>query len=74
MNAETRNDGLVDLLVRRGAIHDHRVEGAFRAVGRHWFLPDTPFEEVYRDRAVVTQRDPDGLPVSSSSQLAIMLE
>jgi protein-L-isoaspartate(D-aspartate) O-methyltransferase len=63
---------LVDGLVARGDIRDHRVEAAFRAVGRHHFLPDRPLEEVYRDTAIPTHRDSDGAPVSSSSQPAIM--
>ena len=39
---------------------------------RHWFLPDTGLDQVYTDMAVVTHRRPDGVPVSSSSQPAIM--
>lgn len=66
------NQRMVDELVRRRAIRDARVEHAFRTVLRHRFLPDTPLDEVYRDRAVVTQRGRDGEPVSSSSQPAIM--
>lgn len=63
-----RNDRLVDGL----QIRNRRVEGAFRAVLRHWFLPGVDLDAVYRDRAVVTHRDADGLPVSSSSQPALM--
>ena len=67
-----RNDRMVDDLVRHGAIRDGRIESAFRTVRRHWFLPDTPVDDVYRDRAVVTRKGPDGVPVSSSSQPALM--
>ena len=63
---------MVDHLVQRGDIREPRVERAFRTVRRHWFLPDTPLDDVYCDRAVVTHRGPDGVPVSSSSQPATM--
>lgn len=64
-------NGLADFLVREGCITSASVEAAFRAVPRHLFLPDVPPEEVYRDEAIVTKRQ-DGVPVSSSSQPAIM--
>jgi protein-L-isoaspartate(D-aspartate) O-methyltransferase len=53
------------------------VSDALRAVPRHLFLPEVPTEAAYRDDAIVTKRDPDGLPISSSSQptiMAIMLD
>jgi protein-L-isoaspartate(D-aspartate) O-methyltransferase len=68
----SRTDRLVDGLVRDGAIRDERIERAFRAVPRHWFLPETDLDDVYRDRAVVTHRGPDDVPISSSSQPALM--
>jgi protein-L-isoaspartate(D-aspartate) O-methyltransferase len=48
------------------------VADAFRMVPRHVFLPDLPPETVYRDDAIVTKRDANGQPISSSSQPAIM--
>ena len=39
---------------------------------RHWFLPDAALDDVYRDLALVTHRDEHGVPVSSSSQPALM--
>jgi protein-L-isoaspartate(D-aspartate) O-methyltransferase len=65
-----RNE-LVDALIRAGNIRTAPVEAAFRAVARHDFLPGVAPEQVYRDEAVVTKRL-DGIPVSSSSQPAIM--
>jgi protein-L-isoaspartate(D-aspartate) O-methyltransferase len=59
---------LVDAL----AIEDDAVRAAFAAVPRERFLPGRPPEEVYRDEAIVTKRDERGLPISSSSQPAIM--
>ncbi|AWS45458.1 methyltransferase, FxLD system [Streptosporangium sp. 'caverna'] len=57
-------------------VRAHGISGgvteAFRAVPRHVFLPDLPLETVYRDDAIVTKRDADGRPISSSSQPAIM--
>lgn len=49
-----------------------RVAEALRVVPRHVFLPGIPYETVYSDEAIVTKRDANGLPVSSSSQPAIM--
>lgn len=60
----------------RGGIGEE-VTGALRAVPRHLFLPEVPPGAAYRDEAVVTRRDAEGRPVSSSSQptiMALMLE
>lgn len=73
-DTERRHVRLVDELVGAGAIRHPRIEAAFRAVRRHWFLPGVPIEDVYRDQAVVTHRAEDGLAVSSSSQPALMAE
>lgn len=70
--AERLHRRLVDGLLRDGDIRDPRVEDAFRAVRRHWFLPGAPLVEVYRDRALVTRRSAEGVPISSSSQPALM--
>ncbi len=48
------------------------IEAALRTVPRHLFVPDVPPEEAYQDEAIVTKRDDAGIPVSSSSQPAIM--
>jgi protein-L-isoaspartate(D-aspartate) O-methyltransferase len=48
------------------------VADALRTVPRHLFLPGLPPEQVYSDDAIVTKRDADGLPLSSSSQPALM--
>lgn len=62
---------LVAQLRADGALHDHAVAEAFATVPREHFLPDVPADEVYLDRAFVTRRE-HGVPVSSSSQPAIM--
>jgi protein-L-isoaspartate(D-aspartate) O-methyltransferase len=51
---------------------DPRVAQALRSVPRHLFLPGVPPEEAYTDEAIVTKRDSDGSPVSSSSQPGLM--
>jgi protein-L-isoaspartate(D-aspartate) O-methyltransferase len=53
------------------------VQAAFRAVPRHLFVPDLAPAAAYQDRALVIKYDSGGVPVSSSSQpamMAIMLE
>ena len=70
--AERLNDRLVDGLVEDGVVRDARIEAAFRAVHRHSFLPGADLDDVYSDRAIVTHRGADGVPVSSSSQPALM--
>jgi protein-L-isoaspartate(D-aspartate) O-methyltransferase len=62
---------LVEELKSKGYITTPAVEAAFCATPRHLFLPDVPLESVYRDEAIPT-RFRDGLPISSSSQPAIM--
>ncbi len=71
-NAIALNQALVDDLKNRELIHTPRVEAAFRAVLRHFFVPGTPLEEVYSDRSISAKQDQDGQWLSSSSQPAIM--
>lgn len=70
--ASERNEQLVEQLERAGALRDPTVAAAFRSVLRHRFLPDRPLDEVYEDSAIMTKIGEHGLPVSSSSQPAIM--
>jgi protein-L-isoaspartate(D-aspartate) O-methyltransferase len=63
---------LTDHVLATSGVTDDRIAAALRAVPRHLFLPHLPPEEAYRDDAIVTKRDADGLPVSSSSQPTIM--
>jgi len=68
---------LMHAVRERGAAKDDAVARALLTVPRHVFLPGIPLEEVYRDDAIVTKRDSDGVPISSSSQptiMAIMLD
>jgi protein-L-isoaspartate(D-aspartate) O-methyltransferase len=64
---------LVTHLRARGDVRSERVGTAFERVPRHLFLPDLPPEEVYTDRSIAIKLQ-DGVPISSSSQPAIMAE
>jgi protein-L-isoaspartate(D-aspartate) O-methyltransferase len=70
--AQWRNEQLVEQLEGSGVLRDQRIATAFRAVLRHHFVPGRPLEEVYEDSAIMTKMGDGGLPVSSSSQPAIM--
>jgi protein-L-isoaspartate(D-aspartate) O-methyltransferase len=63
-------------LDRRGVIRSEQVRRAFLAVPRELFVPDFAAREglaaVYRDEAIVTKTGVHGIPLSSSSQPAIM--
>src|SRR5215472_11009728 len=63
---------LVDELRDSGRLTSRAVEAAFRAVPRHVFLPEMVATEAYQDEAFVVKTGDDGMPVSSSSQPAIM--
>jgi protein-L-isoaspartate(D-aspartate) O-methyltransferase len=63
---------LVDELRDSGRLTSPAVEAAFRLVPRHLFLPELAASEAYQDEAFVIKTDPGGLPLSSSSQPAIM--
>ena len=62
---------LVEKLISMGYIRSPNVEGAFRAVPRHLFLPGVALKRVYSDNSIPIKRI-DGKLVSSSSQPAIM--
>ena len=64
-------EALVENLKSMGCIQSASVEGAFRVVPRHLFLPEVDLDRVYSDDAILTKRA-NGKVVSSSSQPAIM--
>lgn len=70
---------LVDRMIARMAERGCAVEpgsrprDALHAVPRHLFLPGLPFEQVYAGEAIVTRHGPDGLPISSCSEPAIVV-
>ncbi len=63
---------LVTEVQATSGIRDEHIAAAMRDVPRHLFLPHLPPEEAYLDDAIVTKRDAEGQPISSSSQPAIM--
>src|SRR5208282_5645104 len=69
--AELRERLVAEVLATSG-IRDERIAAALRDVPRHLFLPHLPPEDAYLDDAIVTKRDAEGQPISSSSQPAIM--
>jgi protein-L-isoaspartate(D-aspartate) O-methyltransferase len=71
--ASSLNRDLIAGLKARGCLSSPRVAAAFEAVPRHLFLPGLPLEDAYADEAITTKTI-DGIPVSSSSQPAIMAE
>ncbi|MDB5070887.1 MAG: methyltransferase, FxLD system [Candidatus Eremiobacteraeota bacterium] len=64
---------LVGHLRARGDVRTERVAAAFERVPRHVFVPDVPVEDAYADRSIAIKFE-DGVPISSSSQPAIMAE
>jgi protein-L-isoaspartate(D-aspartate) O-methyltransferase len=69
---------LVERLVSAGRIRSAAVKSAFMSVPREIFVPSFARKEglaaVYRDDAIPTRHDEAGMPISSSSQPAIMAE
>lgn len=65
-------DQLVEGLELAGHVSGGRVAAAFRSVPRHVFLPGIEPQRAYQDEAFPIKYDQGGLPISSSSQPAIM--
>jgi protein-L-isoaspartate(D-aspartate) O-methyltransferase len=76
--SEELRAGLVAALEGAGCIRSPRVRDAFLDTPRELFLPEHAerdgLEAVYRDEAIVTKRGRYGMPLSSSSQPAIMAQ
>ena len=78
--ARTTSDRLRRSLIAEmradGVLSSPRIEAAFLAVAREHFLSeavvDGGLEAVYRDDAIATKRNDQGLPLSSSSQPSLM--
>ncbi len=67
-----RRERLAAEVLQTSGVRDERIAAALRDVPRHLFLPHLPPEAAYLDDAIVTRRDAEGQPISSSSQPAIM--
>jgi protein-L-isoaspartate(D-aspartate) O-methyltransferase len=70
--ADAARARLASDLRRHGPPLSASVHAAFARVPRHIFVPELEPAAAYRDEAFVIKCDPDGLPVSSSSQPAMM--
>ncbi len=62
---------LVDRLRAHGDVRTPAVAAAFARVPRHAFVPSVPAGEAYADRSIAIKLE-GGVPISSSSQPAIM--
>jgi len=63
---------LASELRHRGRALSRSVQSAFAKVPRHVFVPEVAPADAYRDEAFVIKCGADGMPVSSSSQPAMM--
>ncbi len=63
---------LVDILGASGRPLSRPIQAAFAEVPRHVFVPEVGPSAAYRDEAFVIKCGPDGMPISSSSQPAMM--
>ncbi|WP_150253400.1 methyltransferase, FxLD system [Nocardiopsis deserti] len=76
-SAEALRDGLIRHLRENGVLTTPAVEGAFRAVPRHAFVPNATLEEAYTNAPVHIKHDDNGASISCGSQpgvVATMLE
>ena len=72
-DARELRDLMIDQLKKRGLELEPAIEAAFRMVPREVFLPDVPLDRVYSGDAIPTKRDAEGNPISSSSEVGIMI-
>ena len=70
--ADAARARLASDLRQRSRTLSRPVLAAFAKVPRHVFVPEVAPDAAYRDEAVVIKCGPDGMPVSSSSQPAMM--
>ena len=72
-DARELRHSMIDQLKQRGLEVEPAIEMAFRTIPREVFLPDVPLERVYSGDAVITKQDEAGRPISSSSEVGIMI-
>jgi protein-L-isoaspartate(D-aspartate) O-methyltransferase len=73
VDAGELRDAMVNELKKRGLELEPAIEEVFRTIPREVFLPDAPLERVYSGDAVITKQDEEGSPISSSSEVGIMI-
>jgi protein-L-isoaspartate(D-aspartate) O-methyltransferase len=76
MDDARMREALVAEMQRQGSLQSAAVARAFLRVPRHRFIPDTPLDEAYADRAISikTDRRETLASISQPSMLARMLE
>ena len=72
-DARELRGAMVNELKKRGLELEPAVEEVFRTIPREVFLPDAPLERVYSGDVVITKQDEEGNPISSSSEVGIMI-
>ncbi|MEK6225106.1 MAG: methyltransferase domain-containing protein [Chloroflexota bacterium] len=73
VDARELRGAMVNELKKRGLELEPTIEEVFRTIPREVFLPDAPLERVYSGDAVITKQDEEGSPISSSSEVGIMI-
>jgi len=73
VDARELRDAMVDELKKRGLELEPAIEEVFRTIPRDVFVPHAPLERVYSGDAVITKQDEQGIPISSSSEVGIMI-
>jgi len=71
--ARELRSSMVDQLKKRGLKIEAPIEEAFRTVPRELFLPGVALERVYSGDNIITKQDVEGRPISSSSEVGIMI-
>src|SRR6266566_5229035 len=72
-DAHELRGAMVNELKKRGLEFDPVIEEVFRTIPREVFLPEAPLDRVYSGEAVITKQDENGNPISSSSEVGIMI-
>ena len=73
VSAEELRARMIATLRERGILRGGEIERAFTEVPRHLFLPGVPLEKVYSGDVIPTKHDANGAPISSSSEVAVMV-
>jgi protein-L-isoaspartate(D-aspartate) O-methyltransferase len=72
-DARDLRGAMVTELKKRDLELEPAIEAVFRTIPREVFLPDAPLDRVYSGDAVITKQDEQGSPISSSSEVGIMI-
>lgn len=68
MNKDNKHlDNLINVLIENKFIRSTKLEGAFRNVPRHMFVPNVSIEEAYQNKPISTKRNTKLGSISSAS-------